>query len=43
MSTEAQESMEMGTKPVEEHAWLQQLMGDWRVVTEFNMGPGTPI
>jgi hypothetical protein len=25
----------------EEHAWLQQLVGDWTCVAEANMGPGT--
>jgi len=25
----------------EEHAWLQQLVGDWTGVAEANMGPGT--
>lgn len=39
---ESQEQMEMGTKPVAEHAWLQKLVGTWRVESVMNMGPGTP-
>ncbi len=31
----------MGTKPVAEHAWLQKLVGDWRVETEMTMPDGT--
>ena len=42
MSTEVQEMPEMGTKPVPEHAWLQKLVGEWRVETEMMMGPGKP-
>lgn len=43
MSTETTEQMEMGTKPVKEHEWLQKLVGEWRVVSEFQMGPGGPL
>ncbi len=48
MSTQTAEKpeateMEMGTKPVPEHAWLQQLVGEWRVVSEMNMGPDKPV
>ena len=49
MSTQTQESQiqvpdaaQMGTKPVPEHQWLQQLVGEWRVETEMSMGPGQP-
>ena len=42
MSTETQEPIEMGTKPVQEHKWLQKLVGEWRVKTEMTMGPGQP-
>ncbi|MGC4044570.1 MAG: DUF1579 domain-containing protein [Armatimonas sp.] len=42
MSTETQEAMEMGTKPVPEHAWLQKLVGEWTVTSEMNMGPDQP-
>jgi len=45
MSTETQEvqeAVEMGTKPVQEHQWLQKLVGEWRVETEMTMGSGQP-
>lgn len=42
MSTDTQEAMEMGTKPVKEHEWLQKLVGEWRVETEMSMGPDQP-
>jgi len=46
MSTETQGTAdameEMGTKPGPEHAWLQQLVGEWNVVTEMTMGPDQP-
>lgn len=42
MSTQSVEPVEMGTKPVREHAWLQQLVGEWRVETEMSMGSGQP-
>lgn len=32
----------MGTKPVAEHAWLQGLVGEWRIESEFAMEPGGP-
>lgn len=46
MSTETQEPTqaheEMGTKPEPEHEWLKQLVGEWSVVSEMNMGPDQP-
>lgn len=42
MSTDTQDAMEMGTKPVHEHQWLQKLVGDWRVEMEMTMGPDQP-
>jgi len=42
MSTETLEPVEMATKPVKEHEWLQQFVGDWRIETEMWMGPGQP-
>ena len=47
MSTQTQEAvqqevMEMGTKPVPEHQWLQNLVGEWRVTSEMTMGPDQP-
>ena len=40
MSTQTQEPVGIGTLPIREHEWLQQLVGDWRVETEMTMGPG---
>ncbi len=42
MSTQTTEPVEMGTKPIREHEWLQKLVGEWRVETEMSMGPGQP-
>src|SRR5690242_13199950 len=36
------EAMEMGTKPVKEHAWLQKLVGEWKTEAEMWMGPDQP-
>ena len=41
MSTETQEAVEMGTKPIKEHEWLKKLIGDWRVETEMTMPDGS--
>ena len=41
-TTDTQEQQEMGTKPVQEHEWLQQLVGKWNTESEFQMGPGGP-
>lgn len=43
MSETTQEPVEMATKPVPEHQWLQQLVGEWRTETEMSMGPGQPV
>lgn len=43
MSENVQEVSEMGTKPVPEHAWLQKLVGEWRVESEMWMGPDEPM
>lgn len=32
----------METKPEAEHEWLKQLLGDWTVTGECNMGPDQP-
>lgn len=40
MSNETQE-MEMGTKPVKEHEWLNKLVGNWRTEAEMTMPDGT--
>lgn len=42
MSNQTLEPVEMGTRPVPEHQWLQQLIGEWRVESEMTMGPGQP-
>lgn len=42
MSETTQEPMEMGTKPIAEHAWLQKLVGEWTVESEMIMGPDKP-
>ena len=41
MSTETQEAMEMGTKPLKEHQWLNKLVGEWRTETEMSMPDGS--
>jgi hypothetical protein len=42
MSIETQEPVEMGTKPVQEHKWLENLVGEWRTKSEMTMGPDQP-
>jgi hypothetical protein len=42
MSNDTPEPMEMVTKPVNEHEWLQKLVGEWRIESEMVMGPGGP-
>jgi hypothetical protein len=42
MSTQTAEPQEMGTKPLAEHEWLKNLVGDWRYETEMSMGEGQP-
>jgi hypothetical protein len=36
------EPTEMATKPIKEHEWLQNLLGEWRIETEMVMEPGEP-
>jgi hypothetical protein len=36
------EEQSMGTKPVAEHAWLQNLVGEWTTSATMNMGPDAP-
>jgi hypothetical protein len=40
MSNETQE-MEMGTKPVKEHEWLNNLVGSWKTEAEMMMPDGS--
>lgn len=42
MSNQSDEMTHSGTKPVEQHAWLQKLIGEWRTSSEMVMGPGGP-
>lgn len=42
MSVSDQDQMEMATKPVAEHAWLQRLVGNWKTESEMRMGPDQP-
>ncbi len=41
MSIETQEQMEMGSKPVREHEWLQKLVGEWRTESVMTMPEGS--
>lgn len=41
MSTETQEAIEMGSKPVREHEWLQKLVGEWNTESEMMMPDGS--
>ncbi|MBX3096312.1 MAG: DUF1579 domain-containing protein [Fimbriimonadaceae bacterium] len=42
MSEQTTPEMPTATKPVEEHKWLQQFVGNWNVVTEMWMDPSEP-
>jgi len=42
MSTQTAEPVEMGTRPIREHEWLQKLVGEWRTESEMSMGPDQP-
>lgn len=41
MSTETQEMEMMGTKPVAEHEWLNNLLGTWRTESTMTMPDGS--
>ncbi|HEY1074956.1 MAG TPA: DUF1579 domain-containing protein [Patescibacteria group bacterium] len=43
MSTDTPEPMDMATKPIKEHEWLQKLVGEWRVESEMVMPEGTKL
>ncbi len=43
MSDETQEPMEMATKPIKEHEWLQKLVGEWQVESEMVMPDGSKL
>lgn len=40
MSNPAEEPLEMGTKPIKEHEWLQRFIGEWRTESEMATEPG---
>lgn len=40
MSTDTQEPMEMATKPLKEHEWLKNLLGEWTIESEMDMPNG---
>jgi hypothetical protein len=42
MDTNTQEPVEMATKPINEHEWLQNLVGEWKIESEMSMEPGGP-
>jgi hypothetical protein len=42
MSTQTEEQEQMGTQPIPEHQWLQNLVGDWHIEAEWLMGPDQP-
>jgi hypothetical protein len=46
MSTETQErptdDAMQGTKPIREHEWLKNLIGEWKTDCEMSMGPDQP-
>jgi hypothetical protein len=42
MSTNEAQDMPMGTKPVKEHEWLKNLIGEWRTEAEMMMAPDQP-
>lgn len=39
---EIQDEMEMGTKPIKEHEWLKNLLGEWRTESDISREPGGP-
>ncbi len=42
MSNDTQDFPEMMTKPLKEHEWLKNLIGEWRIQSEMQMEPGGP-
>jgi hypothetical protein len=42
MSNEIPDPQDMVTKPLQEHEWLKQLVGEWRIESEMTMEPGAP-
>ena len=43
MSSEVLDSEDMqATKPIPEHEWLKNLLGEWNVMTKFTEEPAAP-
>jgi hypothetical protein len=42
MNDDTQDLSEMGTKPIKEHEWLQNLVGQWRIESEMIIEPNGP-
>lgn len=42
-NTPTEEPMEMATKPLPEHEWLQKLVGEWKVESEMMMPDGSKL
>lgn len=43
MSTDTQEPMEMATKPIKEHEWLKNLLGEWKVESQMDLPDGSTV
>ncbi len=43
MDTDTQAAMDMVTKPLKEHEWLQKLVGEWKVESEMMMPDGSKL
>jgi len=43
MSTETQEQVEMGTKPIKEHEWLSNFVGTWKTENTMTMPDGSTV
>lgn len=43
MSNDVLEPMDMVTKPLKEHEWLQRLVGEWKIESEMVMPEGQKI
>jgi hypothetical protein len=43
MNDDTQEPMEMATKPLPEHEWLQKLVGEWKIANEMSMPDGSKL
>ncbi|MBX3114479.1 MAG: DUF1579 domain-containing protein [Fimbriimonadaceae bacterium] len=42
MSTQTEQTEPQPTKPIEQHKWLENLLGEWNVTTSMIMAPGEP-